>query len=456
MNKRARKTTNNKELILLLIGVWSAFFFFNMYMPTVRADDLVYINRLDKLGYFGASIEHYKTWSSRVIIELFLMFFSKHFMLWKLLNSTIMTGNIVLLCKYVFKNLYFKNLLLVFSIYCLIPLTIMGETGWIATTLNYHWPVAFGLLAFYPFFQLLSGKEIDKRIYWVSIPLLIFSANQEQVNVCFFVLTSLVSLYLLFRRKYDYKLSALSVISLVELIFSLTAPGNTLRAANEINKWFPEYKNFNFLNKLDLGISSFGKPFFLDTNILFLVLFFIIFLLSYKKCQNYYVRILTSLPFFLNLVIFFGNTMKQNFTYVNGNKRSMIWASSNLDNHFTKLGTKLSIFYPGTWIVTFIILGLLLCLIIGIYLSFDDKKTAIFLAILMIMGFCSRVIMVFSPTVWASGMRTYYILFIVVAIIVLTAIKEIMKNISPQKKDLLSFNLTMLGISTFILTVINR
>ena len=30
-----------------------------------------------------------------------------------------------------------------------------------------------------------------------------------------------------------------------------------------ISSWFPEYKNFNFLNKLDLGISSFGKPFFL-------------------------------------------------------------------------------------------------------------------------------------------------------------------------------------------------
>lgn len=96
-------------------------------MPTVRADDLVYVNRLDKLGYLGASIEHYKTWSSRVIIELFLMFFSKHLMLWKLLNSTIMTGSIVLLCKYVFNKLYSKNLLLVFSIFCLIPLTIMGK-----------------------------------------------------------------------------------------------------------------------------------------------------------------------------------------------------------------------------------------------------------------------------------------------------------------------------------------
>ncbi|MCT6632032.1 hypothetical protein N4E61_15270, partial [Staphylococcus aureus] len=79
---------------------------------------------------------------------------------------------------------------------------------------------------------------------------------------------------------------------------------------------------------------------------------------------------------------------------------------------FTELGTKLSLFYPGTWIATLVVLALLLCLIVGIYLSFDNKKTSIFLVILMIMGFCSRLIMGFSPTVWASGMRTYYILYV--------------------------------------------
>ena len=83
---------------------------------------------------------------------------------------------------------------------------------------------------------------------------------------------------------------------------------------------------------------------FLDMNILFLLLFFLIFLLTYRKCQNYYVRILTALPFFLNLIIYFGNTMGQSFTYVNGNKRAMIWSSSNLNNLFTELGTKLSLF----------------------------------------------------------------------------------------------------------------
>lgn len=456
MNKHSIKITKNKELFLVLLGIWGVFLLFNMYMPTIRADDMVYASRLDKLGYLGASIEHYKTWSSRIIVELFLMFFSKHFALWKLLNSMVMVGTVVLLCKYVFEKINVKNLLLVFSIYCLVPMTVMGETGWRATTLNYQWPVAFSLLAFYPFFQVLRGEEITRKIYWLSIPLLIFSTNQEQVNACFFVLTSIVSLYLIVNGRYSYKLSVFSIISLAELIFSLTTPGNALRAVHEINRWFPEYKNFNFLNKLDLGISSFGKPFFLDMNILFLLLFSLVFILVYRKHQNYYVRILTALPLFLNLIIYFGNTMGQSFTYVSGNKRAMIWSSSNLNNLFTGLGTKLSLFYPGTWIATLVVLGLLICLIVGIYLSFDNKKTAILLVILMIMGFCSRVIMGFSPTVWASGMRTYYILYIVIVLLVLMGVKELMKSMSLQKNELLRFGLTMLGICTLILTVMSK
>ncbi len=54
----------------------------------------------------------------------------------------------------------------------------------------------------------------------------------------------------------------------------------------------------------------------------------------------------------------------------------------------------------------------------------------------MIMGFCSRLIMGFSPTVWASGMRTYYILYVVIAILVLMAVKELMKSMSVQKMNL--------------------
>ncbi|BDP94686.1 hypothetical protein EfmGK941_16910 [Enterococcus faecium] len=129
--------------------------------------------------------------------------------------------------------------------------------------MNYQWPVAFSLLTFYPFFQLLRGEEINARKAIEQYCQLKHFPNVTINDICFFVLTSIVSLYLIVNGRYNYKLSVFSIISLAELIFSLTTPGNALRAAHEINKWFPEYKNFNFLNKLDLGISSFGKPFFL-------------------------------------------------------------------------------------------------------------------------------------------------------------------------------------------------
>ena len=72
----------------------------------------------------------------------------------------------------------------------------------------------------------------------------------------------------------------------------------------------------------------------------------------------------------------------------------MIWSSSNLNNLFTELGTKLSLFYPGTWIATLVVLALLLCLIVGIYLSFDNKKTYFF-SYFDDNGICSRLIMDF-------------------------------------------------------------
>ncbi|WP_270567413.1 hypothetical protein [Enterococcus lactis] len=41
MNKHNRKIMYNKELIVMLLGIWVVFLLFNMYMPTIRADDLV-------------------------------------------------------------------------------------------------------------------------------------------------------------------------------------------------------------------------------------------------------------------------------------------------------------------------------------------------------------------------------------------------------------------------------
>lgn len=130
--------------------------------------------------------------------------------------------------------------------------------------------------------------------------------------------------------------------------------------------------------------------------------------------------------------------------------------SENLDKLFSKTGTNLSLFNSSTWIATFLVMGLLGCLIVGIYVSFTEKKVATFGMLLLLMGFCSRVIMGFSPTVWASGVRTFYIMYMVAAILVLMLLKELSKSLKINKMEFVQFSISTIGICTFILTVLNR
>lgn len=438
-----------KNIVLFLI--LAAFFLFNFLMTDLAKDDIHYLGYVNTGGYLNTLMLRYQTWSSRVVIEFFLMLFSKNFMLWRLLNSFVMFGTVILMCKYIFKKIEIKSLLFVFAIYCFIPLRIMGETGWIATSINYHWPVFFAMVAFYPFYQLLINEKINHYVYFLAIPLLIFGANQEQVNLCFFVLTSLMTVFLLKQNKYDYKLSLLSVISFSELIFFLTAPGNENRASKEIINWFPEYKDFGLANKIDLGLSSFGKPFFFDFNILFILFFALLFVLIYKKNENYYLRLISSVPLIFNLIIYFGNTQKLGFLNVTDNSNTMIWSSDRLDNLFSRYGTGISFTHPKTWLATLVILSLISCVIISLYLIFENKKISIFFILLFLMGMFSRFIMGFTPTVWASGMRTYYVLYMVMAILVLILFEELKNNIDNRKMDFIQLVISVTGICTFIL-----
>ena len=127
-----------------------------------------------------------------------------------------------------------------------------------------------------------------------------------------------------------------------------------------------------------------------------------------------------------------------------------------MNNFFSEMGTGFSISHPGTWVATLIVLGLLICLLIGLYYSFENPQKGLFASLLMMMSFCSRIIMGFSPTVWASGMRTYYIIYLVAAILVSMLFFEIDKLKLTNKAPIISLVVTIIGIATFLLTVLNK
>lgn len=445
----------NKKIAYALLFLSLALLLINFYLPSFKNDDLKYLNRLNTMGYFHSTIDHYQHWSSRVIIEFVLMFLSQHFTLWKLLNAFTMLGTILIVDIYVFKRLNPKEILLTAGIYFFIPLTIMGEAGWIATTLNYSWPVLFSLLAFYPFFEVYQEKKPSVVMIIVSSLFLIFAANQEQINICFFTLTLIVSLTIIKLKKYNLKLLLLSIISFAELLFSVLSPGNIVRYNKEIVGWFPQYKNFSIVNKIDLGISSFGKPFFLENNFMFMILFLLITLLVYRNKTGYFLKLLSMIPLILNLVIWLGNTINPTFLKAGGLGIPLL-SSAGINKLFTNFGTDLSFYHPSTWLPTMMILGLLICTGCGLYLSFENQMQAIFSVLLLLMAFSSRLILGFSPTVWASGVRTYFITFIVSFILILMLLKELNKTISHHFQELISLTLTGSGAVALLLELLSR
>ncbi|MBL1224294.1 DUF6056 family protein [Enterococcus sp. BWR-S5] len=453
MDKKVLVEEEERRSIVWMLGVlFFCALVFSYFMPNTLGDDVTYLNRLNRLGYFGGAIDHYMGWSSRIIIETVLMFLSKYFILWKLLNAAIMTGTVYFLNKYLLSTINTKTLLLTFSVYCMIPLKMMGESGWVATSLNYHWAVFCALVAFYPFYKRLKDEELSTTAFVLSIIALIYAANQEQVNLCFLVFTILVSIYLIKTNRFDFKLTTFLIISVVGLFMFLLSPGNSARLAVELKAHYPDFGDYSFIEKINLGVLSFGKPFFLDFNILFFLIFALVFFLVFTKRKSYNAWIFAGFPVVLNLAIFLGNSTKPGFSHYAASENTLTFSSEQLSEWFSGARPRLSFLHPASWMAMLLILGLLACLSIGLILSFDNPKKRMAAVLLLLMGASARIIIGFSPTLWVSGIRTYYVTYVVAAMLVLMLIDEL----EGQKRERFTAVVTLLGICAFILTFFNK
>lgn len=74
--------------------------------------------------------------------------------------------------------------------------------------------------------------------------------------------------------------------------------------------------------------------------------------------------------------------------------------------------------YTFDIIVDFFFLIVLVCVLYTLFLLIKDKRKLGLSLMALSLGLGTRMVMGFSPTVWASGYRTFYILF--VSLIVVT------------------------------------
>ena len=219
------------------------------------------------------NIYKYYNWSSRQLIESVLYFISVHSHVWMLLNSLVITM-IAKLIEAIFCNHTIKMKILCCIGTLIYPLIDMSSAGWMATTINYYWPLGAILINLYYLKKANNLIKLKWYEYIISSIALLFAANQEQG---FAILLGTYFFYIIYCFINKRKISFFVILNIVLIIASgtyiFTCPGNWVRKKQEVKNWFPDFGTLSFFRKIEIGISSTVYTILFKNNVPMLFLF---------------------------------------------------------------------------------------------------------------------------------------------------------------------------------------
>lgn len=411
--KRERLVTGIFLLILL---------FLQLFLHTGWGDDLWFAEESSPLGEYLSA--RYKGWTSRLLIETGLkLLAAAPDWVWRSVNIMI-----VLLLVWIVADLFgiekdntkLQAKIFFFALMWVVPMMCVREVGWMATTLNYLWPLTLGLVAARPIKHWVREEKCPAWEYAVCPLCLLCGANAEQGAALLFGGYLLFGAYMLYNKKripgFYFVLLFLVVAS---ILFILTTPGNANRVAQETDRWFPEFADMGIWQKLLMG--------FIDTasyyvaaggsgriNYLFGLLTGILLagMWHKRKERRFAVKVMIS---FLPLLFFWIAGKAGTFLLVNRGSRHSGWYIIGLFGLNRCLPTGAGAFEFLGWIPysmdmvllqAGVYLVLLICVMLTIYFLHGRSFETLFELVILGAGLLSRLIIGFSPSLYASGERT--------------------------------------------------
>lgn len=443
MKDKLLKLTKNKYIYLLMffLGVLFIHQFFEF-----SNDDITFFKKiLDNYNLFEYLKERYNNWTSRILIESVLVNISRNIHLWRLCNSLV-----ICLLIYTIEKLFVgkgtpKTICFTSLLFLLYPYYQMAEAGFAATTLNYLWPLTFLLFSFLPLRYIHDGKEIKKKFLPLYLLAFIYACNQEQA-VCIAITVSIISLIYCIKNKKNitYPLLLL-LISIFSIGFILLCPGNDIRTTIETTNCYPDYINANLLDKIYLGIVSTCS--IIISNFLIIWLFsFVILSIILSKKSKLYIKLLSWFQFiFITLISIYR-------VYIILNSNSILDAYTyGIFGYFTEVGNIFN--FSLTNIIT-ISLCLGMVLIYCILLNDLFKVKSLFIILMLLIGCGTRLLMGFSPTIFASGTRTMIFLYFSIISIILLLWTKYQNLFSKNKLKIFYLMIIIFVIVNYALTFV--
>lgn len=351
----------------------------------------------DNVTLLSFLVERYFKWSSRLIIEAIMIGITQIPIIWWFLDTAILVLAAYCLSLLLPRMDRKANYLLVCLVF-IYPFIDMRTAGWIATTMNYIWPLSFGLYAMVSIKKLLAGESLKIYQYVLSVLALLYAANHEQMGTLlagFFVLFCIYQFST--QHKIHWFLLLEAVLSIASVLFILTAPGNEIRTLWTLETQFPGYALLSFFDKLEIGFSSTLFGLVMKPNLSFLLFALLLFLGAKATKQRRLFLIIAALPLLFSLVFgLLGPVIGKLLPFVGTIRGAM-----------TETGTNPSFSKPMSLVPDLLLFVVCLSVIVSMFRIIVVKKDAWFLLIVLGAGFASRMLMAFTPSVWFSEERTF-------------------------------------------------
>ena len=430
MKEKIQKFLKSSNAILLALFILELVLMF--FITPNKYDDKVFLESVTGTSVWSYVGPRYYTWSSRLIIEFILcsvLKISKY--LWILIEALMVTLAGYSISKLFVKNNESKkeNTIMLTSMILIYPIVLMNGAGWAATTINYMWPLATGLFALIPIRKIWDEEKIKFWQYPLYIIAMIFATNQEQVCAILLGTYLLFTVFLIMKNKKIHPFMIVqTLIVIASLIFILTCPGNAARTETEIQNQFKDFEMLTVLDKIGLGLTSTMGLIIKNGNIVFTLMSMLIAVNIFLNYKEKLYRVVALVPVFSVLTLsYFILNINEVFPYfatLRGIlvKEDIILTAGNCNNLFNVVPVMFAY-------INFI------CIIMSLLLVFKNLKNNMALLVFLI-GFASRLIMGFSPTVFLSGERTMIFFEFAMIIVSILIWQEIIKKTDKNEKKI--------------------
>lgn len=346
----------------------------------------------------------YQIWTSRLPIEAVLVYLTRlNPWIWKICNVLIILLLVYECCVIWGKVCDVFTISVFILLVLLVPINMLCSAGWMATTINYLWPITVGLYSLIPICKWFRKQKIHLYEYFFGCIACLFGGSMEQMVAVLFVVYVLLICYSVYMgEKIPILLWIYSILSLAMLVFVLTCPGNASRVVMETQTWFPEFATMSLFEKLATGfLTTFSCYISCREGIVIFLLFtYVLMLVTFCIDKRKIVRCIALYPFVITFLWgFVGRIIvKMNFT------TRIYWIGLLQNDKISKLGVY---HLPHIIIESVVFLSVLCTVVFSLYVVFGKHIDFLISVIVILASICSSVVIGLSPTVYVSGTRTF-------------------------------------------------